>query len=278
LKKKNGGKKEDHYDNYFIIDYYGITQDPITKDFMLIMNYYESGDLHHYIRNDFYNIDWYNKLSILRDIIRGLDNIHNKNIIIRDFHSGNILYAESFAVISDLGISKSMTESTDNDNNEIYGILTHIAPEIFQGKKYTTASDIYSFGMIMWELMTGRMPFWDRYHDTDLIIEICDGTRPPIVTDAPVGYIELMQECWYSDPNKRPTAAETNRRLLKIIDNERENPTNIIESSDIGPITNNDPGAIYKSRSLSDIIKSSITTVSLKSQSIVSELEKQLIL
>ncbi len=70
-----------------------------------------------------------------------------------------------------------------------------MAPEIFQGQKYTTASDIYSFGMIMWELMTGRMPFWDRYHDTELIIEICDGFRPPIVTNAPEGYIELMQKC-----------------------------------------------------------------------------------
>ncbi|CAI2166227.1 10609_t:CDS:2 [Funneliformis geosporum] len=184
------------------------------------MNYYESGDLHRYIRNDFYNIDWRNKLSILRDIIRGLDSIHNKNIIIRDFHSGNILNAGSFAVISDLGISRSINESADNNGGEIYGILTHIAPEVFQGNKFTTASDIYSFGMIMWELMTGRMPFWDRYHDTELIIEICDGFRPPIVTNAPEDYIELMQQCWNGDPNKRPSAAETYKILLKIINNE----------------------------------------------------------
>ena len=59
--------------------------------------------------------------------------------------------------------------------------------------------------MIMWELMTGRRPFWDQNHDTDLIIKICDGLRPPIITNAPEGYIELMQKCWHSDPLKRST-------------------------------------------------------------------------
>ena len=72
-----------------------------------------------------------------------------------------------------MGISKSATESTD-DNNENYGIIPYMAPEIFLGQKYTSASDIYSLGMIMWELMTGRRPFWDRNHDTDLILEIVD--------------------------------------------------------------------------------------------------------
>ncbi|CAI2186588.1 2407_t:CDS:2, partial [Funneliformis geosporum] len=102
-------------------------------------------------------------------------------------------------------ISKLSTELSVNDN-ECYGIIPYIAPEIFQGqkyKKYTKASDIYSFGMIMWELMTGRSPFWHQNFDIDLIINICDGIRPPIITNAPEGYIELMQNCWDSDPNKR---------------------------------------------------------------------------
>jgi hypothetical protein len=54
----------------------------------------------------------------------------------------------------------------------------------------------------MWEFMTGRRPFWDRNHDIELIIDISDGLRPPIVTNAPESYIELMKECWNSDHNK----------------------------------------------------------------------------
>ncbi|RIA92187.1 kinase-like domain-containing protein, partial [Glomus cerebriforme] len=149
-----------------------------------------------------------------------------------------------------------------------------MAPEIFQGQKYTEASDIYSFGMIMWEFMTGRRPFWDRIHDAELIIEICDGLRPPIVTNAPEGYIDLMKECWHSDPNKRPNAENIYwDKIRKIQDNEKrnQNPTEIIESSDIGPVKTNNPGAIYKSRPLSGIIQSAMSTRSLRSPTITSE-------
>ncbi|CAI2183591.1 16546_t:CDS:2, partial [Funneliformis geosporum] len=101
----------------------------------------------------------------------------------------------------DLGLSKSATEAADN---ETYGIIPYVAPEVLQGQKYTKKSDIYSFGMIMWECMTGRRPFWDCAHDTELILDICDGLRPPIGDiAAPEGYIELMKKCWDPNPNKR---------------------------------------------------------------------------
>ena len=108
---------------------------------------------------------------------------------------------------------ESATESAD-DNNEKYGIIPYVAPEILQGQKCTKASDIYSFGMIMWEFMTGRRPFWDRIHDIELIIEICDGLRPPIATNAPEGYIEIMKECWHSDPKKRPEAVDLYEKFI----------------------------------------------------------------
>ncbi|RIA87889.1 kinase-like domain-containing protein [Glomus cerebriforme] len=153
-----------------ISNYFGITQDPITKDIMIIMPYYNSGDLIHYIGKDFYNFSWERKLGKIWRIIIGLVKIHELGIIHRDLHSGNIF-----------------VNSGDGVN--------HVVIEIFQGRKYTMASDIYSFGMIMWEFMTGRRPFWNEIHDIELIIEICDGLRPPIVTNAPEGYIELMKEC-----------------------------------------------------------------------------------
>ena len=129
-------------------------------------------------------------------------------------------------MIGDLGISKSATESTDD--NENYGIISYMAPEIFQGQKYTKASDIYSFGMIMWEFMTGRRPFWDRNHDTELIIDICDGLRPPIVTNAPEGYMELMEECWHSDPRKRSATTELRIKICDIYKREMESSINNI--------------------------------------------------
>ncbi|GBC05085.1 hypothetical protein RclHR1_06010006 [Rhizophagus clarus] len=203
-----------------ISNYFGITQDPITNDIIIIMPYYNSDG----------------------------------------------------SYIGDLGISKSATECTDN-NNENYGIIPYMAPEIFQGQKYTKASDIYSFGMIMWEFMTGRRPFWDRNHDIELIIKICDGLRPQIVTNAPEGYVELMKECWHSDPEKRPTAPDLRSKVRGIWNNEEKNfennnPTKIIKSLDIGPVSKNNPGAIYKSRPLSHMIQSAISLRNSRSLSI----------
>ena len=104
----------------YLSKYYGITQDPITQDIMIIMPYYKLGDLINYFRTrDFYNIDWWNKLNSLLYITHGLKNIHEVNIVHRDLHGGNIFFNGNRAIIGDLGISKSATESIDNDNNNV---------------------------------------------------------------------------------------------------------------------------------------------------------------
>ncbi|RIA86277.1 kinase-like domain-containing protein [Glomus cerebriforme] len=250
----------------FICEYFGITQDPITQDFMIVMPYYDNGDLINYINNDFFKISWNSKLKKLHNILSGLATLHNADVIHRDLHSGNILFdINIFAIVGDMGLSKSATESTDN--NETYGIIPYMAPEIFQKQKYTKASDIYSFGMIMWEFMTGRRPFWDEIHDIELIIKICDGLRPPIVTNAPEGYIELMKDCWDSNPEKRPIASIIFNKFNKIY------PTKIIPSSDIGPVKIKNPGAIYESRPLSGMIQSAMSLRSSRSQSINLEID-----
>ncbi|GBB99036.1 hypothetical protein RclHR1_00340027 [Rhizophagus clarus] len=244
-----------------IITFHGITQCPITQNFLIITKYYKSGSLAQYIAKNFFNMNWDSKLYILNDIIFGLKTIHDADIIHKDYHSGNIFIDIDddllSAITGDLGLSKSSLD--DEKDDKVYGNIPYVAPEIFQGKMYTKASDIYSIGMIMWELMAGRKPFWNRDHDVELIIDIFDGLRPPIIADAPNGYVDLMKKCWHSNPNERPTAAELQKNIEYILVNEPCCKTKIMKSLDIEPIT------IHSSCSKNSTI-SSMTTRSSESE------------
>ncbi|POG61717.1 kinase-like domain-containing protein, partial [Rhizophagus irregularis DAOM 181602=DAOM 197198] len=139
-----------------------------------------------------------------------LHSIHKKNVIHRDFHSGNILlkYSDSRNLwkIGDFNLSQH-TNSTLT-SNEIYGVIPYIAPEIFKGSQFSKGADIYSMGMIMWELTTGCKPFANVELNADLVYKILDGERPLITEDTPEIYANLMKRCWNSDPNKRPLIFE----------------------------------------------------------------------
>lgn len=110
--------------------------------------------------------------------------------------------------------------------------------------------------MILWELSSGKPPFWDRAHDEHLVFEICEGLRPDIVAGTPKCYVELMIKCWSDEPSNRPRAFEIYQTiqswddlLFRSID---EKLSNISESSD--EEVNVHPKAIYSSRPLSGII------------------------
>ncbi|RIB27561.1 kinase-like domain-containing protein, partial [Gigaspora rosea] len=143
------------------------------------------------------------KLRLLRTIANGLYSLHSIfKLIHRDFHSGNILIdGTGEPTIADLGLSKPMNASSDK--NAIYGVIPYVAPEVLKGGKFTKKSDIYSFGMIIWEVINGCRPFSDRKHDEYLILDILDGLRPKIPSNILQELIELMNKCWHSDPLKR---------------------------------------------------------------------------
>jgi serine/threonine protein kinase len=190
-----------------VVHCYGITKDPETNNFMMVMQYVINGSLRQYLNYNFNSLNWKSKLFHLLDIARGLKDIHNMGLIHHDFHSGNILCDDEYSYITGFGLCKPANAKPSQ--NKIYGVLPYVAPEVLRGKEYTQASDIYGFGIIAYEVCTGLPPYHDITHDEFLAVKICQGLRPKSNYKIPQLIFDVIKQCWDADPLKRPKAEES---------------------------------------------------------------------
>jgi len=108
-------------------------------------------------------IDFKEKIQNIYQIIMGLYEIHEKKLIHKDLHLGNILKKAKKLMITDLGLCRPVSIETTNKNS--YGVLSYVAPEILRGQPYSQASDIYSLGILMYEIISEQIPYQDKSHD-----------------------------------------------------------------------------------------------------------------
>ncbi|RHZ81629.1 hypothetical protein Glove_117g111 [Diversispora epigaea] len=201
------------------IRFYGITQDPITHSYMMVLEYAADGNLREYLKINFNNIDWERKLYNLRELSYRLINIHVLDIVHQDFHPGNILSYDfkNNMYISDFGLSKLIGVNPSNpEKKNIVGVLPYIAPEVLSGgEEYTKAADVYSFGIIAYEIITGFPPYPDIPHDKYLAMKICNGLRPKIPFHTPKLITRMIMRCWDARVTHRPTFKELYDELYK---------------------------------------------------------------
>ncbi|RIA96075.1 kinase-like domain-containing protein, partial [Glomus cerebriforme] len=185
-----------------IIKFYGITQDPNNFNYILVFKL-QDNDLRYFLNNYYYSNQIKNKY--IENICLGLVNIHKNGLIHKDLHIGNILCLNwTSTCISDLGFCKPVNETSSQSS--IYGVIPYMAPEILRGEEYTQASDIYSLGIIINEIISTIPPFYNQSHDFYLALDICHGLRPKICEQTPDFLKELIQQCWDANPKNRPTS------------------------------------------------------------------------
>ncbi|MCE8163182.1 MAG: serine/threonine-protein kinase [Candidatus Moeniiplasma glomeromycotorum] len=113
--------------------------------------------------------------------------------------------------ITDLGLCRPASET---NNEKVFGVLPYIAPEVLRGRPYTQASDIYSFGIVAYEVLSSLPPYHDLPHEVFLATKICQGLRPNLDNIiAPQLLKDLISQCWNVDPLQRPTVINLNKLL-----------------------------------------------------------------
>ncbi|WNE40852.1 MAG: Serine/threonine-protein kinase PknD [Mycoplasmataceae bacterium] len=188
-----------------VVRCYGISQNPNTKNYLIVMEYISGGNLRELLERDWAS-ELENQMYFLYQVAVGLKSIHSKGLIHCDLHPGNLLNRNDSCYITDLGLCRPVDE---DNQKEIYGVLPYVAPEVLQGQPYTPASDVYSLGMIMYEMIYGITPFSDFCHDHYLAKEIIEGLRPDLnIVKRPQTLKDLIFRCWEANPNKRPKVEE----------------------------------------------------------------------
>jgi serine/threonine protein kinase len=181
----------------------------VTKNYAMVLDYAENGNLRNYLDTYYNELSWNNKINYLHSIAHGIKDVHEKELIHRDLHIGNILRLKSITCITDMGLCRPADYVvSENTKNSVYGILPYIAPEILRGQNYTKASDIYSFGIIMYEVISGLPPYFDVSHDENLAIKICQGLRPRFNIEVPCLIVHLIKRCLDAGHLNRPKAEE----------------------------------------------------------------------
>ncbi|CAB5347369.1 unnamed protein product [Rhizophagus irregularis] len=201
-----------------IIHILGISFDLNVQEYWLIMEYADGGDLRKYLKENFPELTWSDKMKTAYQITEGIKFLHRENILHRDLHSGNIVIHQREAKIIDLGIAKS-TKTETYIHSGVLGVVAYIDPKRLENYlyEYNDKSDIYSLGVLMWELSSGRPPFADENISDNLLrIDLISGRREVPAPDTPGEYLKLYKLCWDPDPNVRPTIYKVFSKLVEL--------------------------------------------------------------
>ncbi|KAF0537649.1 kinase-like protein [Gigaspora margarita] len=199
--------------NSYINQFYGITIEPKTEYLMLVLQFADGGNLRQYLQRKWhenvFRISLNEIIKIAKQITLGLYRLHENNIIHCDLHPKNILINDGKFLIADFGLI-----ATSQGAPAYIDPLCHQpqVPQIKRNKK----SDVYSLGVIFWELTSGTVPFDNAVNGLVVCIQILQGYRYDIIPGTPPNFAGLYQNCWDIDPQKRPTTKEILEILNKI--------------------------------------------------------------
>lgn len=161
------------------------------------------------------------RISMARGAAKGMAWIHDIcNKIHRDLKPANLLVNSQHIVkVTDFGFTETLKgNKTATDKYGPKGTFLWMAPEVMNQEEFDKSLDVYSFGLILWEIWTGIEPFGEYQDYSEFFCAVCiEHKRPELPHDAPASFNILVSSCWHRDRKMRPTFAEVVFRLAEVI-------------------------------------------------------------
>uniref|UniRef100_A0AAZ3Q4Z3 receptor protein-tyrosine kinase n=1 Tax=Oncorhynchus tshawytscha TaxID=74940 RepID=A0AAZ3Q4Z3_ONCTS len=199
-----------------------------SRPVMIITEFMENGALDSFLRQNDGQFTVIQLVGMMRGIAAGMKYLAEMNYVHRDLAARNILVNSNLVCkVSDFGLSRYLQDDTSDPTytSSLGGKIPvrWTAPEAIAYRKFTSASDVWSYGIVMWEVMSfGERPYWDMSNQ-DVINAIEQDYRLPPPMDCPTALHQLMLDCWQKDRNARPKFLD----IVNTLDKMMRNPTSL---------------------------------------------------